>query len=115
MKNKNPVTRVEEKVEALLKTESSRRKFLSVTGKTLAVVSALPLLNIAGEKAHAAPASVTKQKTAIKFSGGNYILLKNGFIVDGTGKRGFNGNLLICDNRIEKISDRRNSGQRSGH
>ena len=50
MKNKNSVTRVEEKVEALLKTESSRRKFLSVTGKTLAVVSALPLLKIAGKK-----------------------------------------------------------------
>lgn len=32
------------------------------------------------------------------------ILLKNGFIVDGTGKKGFTGNLLICDNRIEKIS-----------
>jgi N-acyl-D-amino-acid deacylase len=105
MKNQNSVTRAEEKVEALLKTESSRRKFLSVTGKTLAVVSALPLLKIAGEKAHAAPASVTTQKTAIKFSGGNYILLKNGFIVDGTRKRGFKGNLLICDNRIENISE----------
>ncbi|MCK7489413.1 MAG: hypothetical protein MZU79_03625 [Anaerotruncus sp.] len=65
MKNKNSVTRVEEKVEALLKTESSRRKFLSVTGKTLAVVSALPLLKIAGGKAHAAPASGKKPKTAI--------------------------------------------------
>ena len=87
MKNKNSVTRVEEKVEALLKTESSRRKFLSVTGKTLAVVSALPLLKIAGEKAHASPASGKKPKTAITLTGGNYILLKNGLIVDGTGKK----------------------------
>ena len=35
---------------------------------------------------------------------GNYTLLKNGFIVDGTGEKGFNGSLLINDNRIEKIS-----------
>ena len=34
---------------------------------------------------------------------GNYTLLKNGFVVDGTGKKGFNGSLLINDNRIEKI------------
>jgi N-acyl-D-amino-acid deacylase len=35
---------------------------------------------------------------------GNYTLLKNGFVVDGTGKKGFNGSLLINDNRIDKIS-----------
>ena len=35
---------------------------------------------------------------------GNYTLLKNGFVVDGTGEKGFNGSLLIHDNRIEKIS-----------
>lgn len=34
---------------------------------------------------------------------GNYTLLKNGFVVDGTGKKGFNGSLLINDNRIDKI------------
>jgi N-acyl-D-amino-acid deacylase len=32
------------------------------------------------------------------------ILLKNGLIVDGTGKMSFKGNLLICDSHIEKIS-----------
>jgi N-acyl-D-amino-acid deacylase len=35
---------------------------------------------------------------------GNYTLLKNGFVVDGSGEKGFNGSLLINDNRIEKIS-----------
>jgi len=35
---------------------------------------------------------------------GNYTLLKNGFVVDGKGEKGFNGSLLIHDNKIEKIS-----------
>jgi N-acyl-D-amino-acid deacylase len=33
-----------------------------------------------------------------------FTLLKNGFIVDGTGKPGFYGNLLIKDGRIKEIS-----------
>jgi N-acyl-D-amino-acid deacylase len=35
---------------------------------------------------------------------GNYTLLKNGFVVDGTGKKGFNASLLIHENKIDKIS-----------
>jgi N-acyl-D-amino-acid deacylase len=35
---------------------------------------------------------------------GNYTLLKNGFVVDGTGEKGFNGSLLINRSRIDKIS-----------
>ncbi len=31
-------------------------------------------------------------------------MLKNGLVVDGTGKKGFNGSLLIHDRKIEKIS-----------
>jgi N-acyl-D-amino-acid deacylase len=57
-------------------------------------------------KANAAKASPIASKTAISLKGGKYTLLKNGFIVDGTGKKGFNGSLLIHDNKIEKISAR---------
>ncbi|MFV0254644.1 MAG: N-acyl-D-amino-acid deacylase family protein [Erysipelotrichaceae bacterium] len=32
-------------------------------------------------------------------------LIKNGLIVDGTGKKGFEANLLVSDDRIEKIGD----------
>jgi len=36
---------------------------------------------------------------------GNRVLLKNGFIVDGTGKKGKNGDLLIEGGKIERISE----------
>lgn len=38
------------------------------------------------------------------------ILLKNGYIVDGTGKKGFTGNLLIKGSLIEKISEQNIDG-----
>jgi len=103
MKDVHQVSSIEENIEPLLNGESSRRKFLSVTGKTLALASALPLLKFTPDKADAAPVSVKKIKPAITLTGGQYTLLKNGFIVDGSGKKGFNGSLLIRDNRIEKV------------
>ena len=70
----------------------------------MAFLSALPLLKITGNKANAAPASPKAPRTAISLTGGKYTLLKNGLVVDGTGKKGFNGSLLIHDKKIEKIS-----------
>lgn len=32
------------------------------------------------------------------------ILIKNGFIADGSGNKGYNGDILICNERIEKIA-----------
>jgi N-acyl-D-amino-acid deacylase len=57
-----------------------------------------------GSRANASPVSPKTPKTMVTMKGENYILLKNGFIIDGSGKKGFNGSLLINDNRIEKIS-----------
>ena len=34
------------------------------------------------------------------------VLLKNGLLVDGTGKKGYRGNLLIIDDKIETLSQR---------
>ena len=34
----------------------------------------------------------------------SYTLIKNGLIVDGSGGLPYNGNLLIKDNKIEKVS-----------
>jgi N-acyl-D-amino-acid deacylase len=95
---------IKDRFETLVKTNHSRRKFLTFAGKLIAFFSAIPFLNFMGRKANAAPVSRKAPKTTVTMKGGNYILLKNGFIVDGSGKKGFNGSLLIRDNRIENIS-----------
>lgn len=104
MKKKHLIPKVEEGLSTILKSESSRRTFLSTAGKAVALFSALPLLNITGKKAHGAPVSGKTGNSAVMFTGGNYTLLKNGFIVDGSGRKGFQGNVLIEDGRILKIS-----------
>jgi N-acyl-D-amino-acid deacylase len=95
---------IQDRIETLVKTNPSRRRFLTFTGKVMALFSALPFLKFSGSKATAAEASPKAPKTAISLKGGKYTLLKNGLIVDGTGKNGFSGNLLIHDHKIEKIS-----------
>ena len=93
-----------DRFETLMETNPSRRRFLTFSGKVMAFLSALPLLKITGNKANAAPASPKAPKTAISLKGGKYTLLKNGLVVDGTGKKGFKGSLLIHDRKIETIS-----------
>ena len=93
-----------DRFETLMETNPSRRRFLTFSGKVMAFLSALPLLKITGNKANAAPASPKASKTAISLKGGKYTLLKNGLVVDGTGKKGFKGSLLIHDRKIETIS-----------
>lgn len=95
---------IKDRFETLVKNNHSRRKFLTFTGKAIALLSAIPFLNFAGNKANAAALSKKVPKITAASKAGNYTLLKNGFIVDGAGGKGFNGNLLIRDNKIEKIS-----------
>ena len=92
-----------DRFETLIETNPSRRRFLTLAGKVMAFLSALPVLKITGNKANANAASASP-KAAISLKGGKYTLLKNGLVVDGTGKKGFNGSLLIHDQKIEKIS-----------
>ncbi len=96
--------KIKDKLETLVETNHSRRKFLTTAGKVIALSSALPILNFKGKKANAAPVINKDPKAAISLKGGNYTMLKNGTIVDGTGKKSFKGNLLIYNNKIEKIS-----------
>ncbi len=93
------------KDETLTGTKQSRRKFLTLAGKVMAFLAAMPLLNITGRKAIASGVQASGLEPAISVKNGNYTLLKNGFIVDGTGKKGFQGNLLIDGDKIEKISE----------
>ncbi|MEI6609937.1 MAG: amidohydrolase family protein [Deltaproteobacteria bacterium] len=107
MNIKDKLINIKNWLESLSQTSHSRRRFLSFAGKTLALFSALPLLlKSMGRSASAATVSPNAAKIAATMPGGKYILLKNGFIVDGSGKKGFNGNLLIHDNKIEKVSAR---------
>jgi len=107
MNIKDKLLNIKNWLESLSQTSHSRRRFLTFAGKTLALFSALPLLlKSMGRSASAATVSPNAAKSAATMPGGKYILLKNGFIVDGSGKKGFNGNLLIHDNKIEKVSAR---------
>ncbi len=99
---------IKDKFESLFHADHTRRTFLDLAGKTIALFSALPLLmKSMVRQANAAPVSAKAQKTTVTMKGGNYTLLKNGLIVDGTKKKGFQGNLLIRNNRIEEISERK--------
>ena len=111
MNIKEKLINIKEWLETLSKSSHSRRRFLSFAGKTIALFSALPLLiKSMGRQAKAAMVSPKVPKSPVTMQEGNYILLKNGFIVDGSGKKGFNGSLLIHDNKIEKISAREITG-----
>ncbi|MBN1574233.1 MAG: amidohydrolase family protein [Deltaproteobacteria bacterium] len=78
----------------LLKGLVGRRGFLKLIGKTALSASALSLF---GPKRPEAQARVFP-------SGSSEVLLKNGLIVDGTGKKGFLGNLLIRGNKIADVT-----------
>src|SRR5664280_2064084 len=111
MNIKEKLINIKEWLETLSKSSHSRRRFLSFAGKTIALFSALPLLlKSMGSKANAAMVSPKVPKSTFTMQDGNYILLKNGLIVDGSGKKGFNGSLLIHNNKIEKISAREING-----
>jgi N-acyl-D-amino-acid deacylase len=104
MKIKDKLIDIKDWFQALSKVNHSRRIFLSFAGKTIALLSALPLLKSMGSHANAATVSSKAHKTMFTMKGENDILLRNGFIIDGSGEKGFNGSLLIRENRIEKIS-----------
>jgi len=111
MNIKDKLINIKSWLESLSQTSHSRRRFLSFAGKTIALFSALPLLiKSMGRNASAATVSPKAAKSAATMQDGNYILLKNGFIVDGSGKKGFDGSLLIHDNKIEKISAKEITG-----
>lgn len=84
----------------------SRRRFLSLLGKGFAFLTAFNGLRlVSGKSAASAAAKTIGKKTAVaSASGGKLTLLKNGLIVDGSGKKGFKANLLIRDKKIEKIT-----------
>lgn len=86
----------------------SRRGFLTFMGAIAASFAASGFLSrLLGGRAYAKGKTVKKTtddiKTTVK-DNGKRILLKNGFIADGTGSPGFKGNLLINGDTIEDIS-----------
>jgi N-acyl-D-amino-acid deacylase len=76
----------------------SRRKFLDLLGKAGGSLIALPFFASPGYgAAKGNPPQVSVMPSIPKK------LLKNGLIVDGTGRKGFMGNLLMVGEKIEKI------------
>ncbi len=61
--------KIKNKLETLVETSHSRRKFLTTAGKMIAFFSALPILNFTGKKAHARPVSGKKTKVTISADG----------------------------------------------
>lgn len=88
---------MENKLTDFLKGYVGRRGFLGILGKVFLSLSALPIFASRAVKA--------KAEESFVFSGrqGSYTLLKNGLIVDGTGKEGEVGSLLIKGDKIEGI------------
>lgn len=88
---------MENKLTNFLKGYVGRRGFLGILGKVFLSLSTLPLI--------ASKAIKAKAEEGLVFSGerGPYTLLKNGLIVDGTGKPGEVGSLLIKGDKIEDI------------
>ncbi|MEJ2068257.1 MAG: amidohydrolase family protein, partial [Deltaproteobacteria bacterium] len=78
----------------LLKGLVGRRGFLRLVGKGALAASVLSLFG----------PRVSKSSATVLPSGGSEVLLKNGLVVDGTGKKGFVGNLLIKGDRIAAVT-----------
>lgn len=84
----------------------NRRGFinwLSKIGSLAAVSAVIGAPSLAVRKLFAS-SSPTGGSISVSSSPGR-ILLKNGLIVDGTGKKAFPGNLMIKGNRIEEVTD----------
>jgi len=86
----------------------SRRGFLSFLGGTAATLAASGLLGrFFGNNALAKESGISGKSEGIKVAvkdNGRRILLKNGFIADGTGSPGFKGDLMINGDTIEEIA-----------
>lgn len=78
----------------ILKGLVGRRGFLKLVGKAALSASALSLFGLKKSEAQA----------KVFPSGSSQVLLKNGLVVDGTGKKGFVGNLLIKGDRIAAVT-----------
>ncbi|MBN1380551.1 MAG: hypothetical protein JXA41_02630 [Deltaproteobacteria bacterium] len=95
---------VKARLEMIIKTKHSRRRFMTFAGKSMAFLATLSSFRLLKGTANASPKVKKVQQVTITSPKGDYMLLKNGLIIDGTGKKGFKGNLLIRDKRIEKIT-----------
>lgn len=88
-------------LKTMLRRDVSRRGFLRILGKATGFLFALPVFR--GIAHSAKSGNAVSSKVSFTDASDPRILLKNGLIVDGTGKKGFIGNLLINGNKIEKI------------
>lgn len=84
-------------VQRFLEKKSERRGFLGLMAKGLLFVSTLSVPGLRPEPA------VARGNSIILSATGKRTLLKNGLIVDGTKKKGFNGSVLINGDTIEKV------------
>ncbi len=82
----------------------SRRWLLGAAGKTAAAFWALPLLRLLPAASGAAKKSEQGHGKKVTVPRGEgRVLLKNGLVIDGTGARGYAGNVVIRGRRIEKV------------
>jgi N-acyl-D-amino-acid deacylase len=99
-------------VDSILKSDLSRRGFLGRLIKLLSLAFLYPIVSCKEEKV---PPKVKlekyswkmpegREKISVRGGTGNRVLLKNGLIVDGTGKKAFYGDLLIRGERIETVT-----------
>ena len=98
--------------ERVLNGDLSRRGFLGRLIKLLSLALLYPIVSCREEKElpkikekkYTWKMPEGREKITVRGGTGNRVLLKNGLIVDGTGKKPFYGDLLIGGERIETVT-----------
>lgn len=95
----------------VIKNRHTRRNFLKLFIKSVSISTMFPLLRLAKTPFSRADVSgkntLVKPSTPLRINVSNSrsrALLKNGLIVDGTGNKAFNGDVLINGDKIEYVS-----------
>ncbi len=97
-------------IQRMIEMNLKRRAFIRWLFKLIVSVAALPLFKgvrtkraFAGQANHQDNASRASQSVVLQDTYESQVMLKDGLIVDGTGKAAFKGSLLIKGDRIEEI------------
>ncbi len=100
-------------VNRIFQIDLSRKSFIKRVMRVVSLTLLYPLVGCKEEPGKKIPETAAKKserkiperkRIAVSGSDGSRLLLKDGLIVDGTGKKAFTGDLLIKGDRIEMIT-----------
>lgn len=100
-------------ITRIFQVDLSRKSFIKRLMRVASLTLLYPLVRCREEPGRKTPGTapekskgeiIRRKKIAVRGGNGSRLLLKNGLIVDGTGKKAFIGDLLIRGDRIEMIT-----------